>query len=514
MSLSELYREARAQGASDYEIAKAIGLPARELEYRVRGRVREASEFAGGLAARPPNRSPSAHAWTLEQVRRARDEQLAGKFERPARLAEAMRTDDALFVAYHNRIAPQGAIPAALQPSREPSRNAAAVSKRAAQHVIATRPTLKGIHGTLVNHGIAVGYLTHEPNDAGTLVDFRLREWPLEHITWSDSRQTLEARTSDGTRETVTHADGRWVVFQKHGLRPWGQDACVLPGALLWAAHAYGLRDWMAGAQSHGQAKIVGELPEGVTLAQEDGSLSPEANAFLRMLNDIVSGTAGAGVRAAGAKTDFLANDSTAWQVFAELINNREKAAARIYLGTDASLGSVGGAPGVDISALFNVATTLIQGDFEAIEQGLNVGVYQPWAAVNYGDSRLAPRWRYLLPDPDEEQNRERAAKNAERVVAEVDALKKIGAVVDQDVLDAIAQRYGVTPPTLQERTEQAVPLALAPTDVAKVVKVREAREAQGLPPFGDERDELTLSELERLGKSEPQDPPAQGAPG
>lgn len=503
MTLVSAYRQARADGASDREIAQVLGMSVRELTAQVRGRVRDASEFAGGLVARPPKRSASPFAWSLERVRRARDEQLAGKFGTPVRLAEAMRTDDAMFVAYHNRIAPQGAIPVALEPARATSRAAVNISKRAAEGVIAPRSVLKGIHGTLVNHGIAVGYLTHEPNDAGTLVSFRLKEWPLEFVDWNESRQVLEAKVEGGLRETVVHGDGRWVVFRKHDRRAWAQDACVLPGSLLWAAHAYGLRDWMSGAQSHGQAKIVGQLPEGVTLAREDNTLSAEASAFLQMLNDIVSGAAGAGVMAAGANVDFLANGSTAWQVFAELINNREKAAARIYLGTDASLGSVGGAPGVDISALFNVATTLIQGDFEAIEQGLNIGVYQPWTAVNFGDSSLAPSFRYLLPDPDEEQNRERTAVNQERLAKAVEHLKAMGAEVTQEVVDALAMTFGVAAPVLQQRTEQAVPLALAPTDIAKVVRVREARAAQGLAPFGDERDDLTISELEQRSAGE-----------
>lgn len=46
------------------------------------------------------------------------------------------------------------------------------------------------------------------------------------------------------------------------------------------------------------------------------------------------------------------------------------------------------------------------------------------------------------------------------------------------------------------------MPLTLAPTDVAKVVRVREARGAQGLPPFGDERDDMTLPELEASAKA------------
>ncbi len=46
------------------------------------------------------------------------------------------------------------------------------------------------------------------------------------------------------------------------------------------------------------------------------------------------------------------------------------------------------------------------------------------------------------------------------------------------------------------------MPLQLAPTDVAKVVRVREARAAQGPPPFGDARDDMTMPELEAATKA------------
>lgn len=43
----------------------------------------------------------------------------------------------------------------------------------------------------------------------------------------------------------------------------------------------------------------------------------------------------------------------------------------------------------------------------------------------------------------------------------------------------------------------------LAPTDVAKIMLVREARQSQGLPPLGDDRDDLTISQLEERLKAE-----------
>jgi hypothetical protein len=42
----------------------------------------------------------------------------------------------------------------------------------------------------------------------------------------------------------------------------------------------------------------------------------------------------------------------------------------------------------------------------------------------------------------------------------------------------------------------------LAPTDVAKVVRVSEARASQGLPAFGDARDNMTITELDEFMKA------------
>jgi len=49
-----------------------------------------------------------------------------------------------------------------------------------------------------------------------------------------------------------------------------------------------------------------------------------------------------------------------------------------------------------------------------------------------------------------------------------------------------------------------AVRLTLAPTDLAKVVTVDEARVSQGLPPIGDERGKLTIQELTESLASDP----------
>lgn len=480
----------------------------RALKGRIPDAVRTESDLAPYRGLRAPRRDWSAYAWTLDEIRAARNDQRAGNFKRSVRLAEAMRTDDALYTAFHNRLAPQVAIQAQLEPAA--GTRGKAVMRKALGSAIATRECLAGVLGTLADHGIAVGYIDREPNDAGTRVDMRLTEWPLEHISWNNSREKLEARVDGGLTVDVVHGDGEWVVFRKFEQTPWAKEAAVLPGALVYAAHAFGLRDWAQSSLSHGLAKLIGELPAGIALAQKDGTLSPEAMAFLDMLQDVVNGDSPVGIRPHGSKTDFEANNSTAWQVFKELIDNREKAAARIYLGTDAYLGSTGSAPGVDIATLFGVSTTKIQGDFHAIETALNTGFYPIWTAVNEGDTSRSPSLRYLMPDPDESTKAEQYSKRQAAFFDAVERYRELGFDLTQEVLNELAARYSVDPPRLANISAPA--FTPAPTDAAKVMRVREVRSTLQQPPLGDARDEMLMPEFE-ASLTQPKPAPATAVP-
>jgi transposase-like protein len=511
---------AAAPATSMRAVARSVGVPPTTVRRvlaaeRARGKLRTADEFRA-TAVSVPRRESEIFSWVLETIRSARDAQMRGDFKLAVKLANMMRTDDALFIAYHNRIAPQSAIGLELKPAS--GVRGEAVQRKALASVSVPRSVMVGLCGTLANHGIAIGYNDQDADEDGSIVNFRHTEWPLEHVKWNTSTEQLETTVKDGgVRVPIVHGDGRWTIYRKFAAVPWTQESCVLPGALIWAMHAAGVRDWAGASFTHGQSKLIGELPDGYSMQNASG-MTPEARAFLDMLQAMVSGEAGAGLRPFGSKTDWVSSGSNAWQVFAELIQNREKAAARIYLGTDAILGSVGGAPGVDIAQLFGVASTKIQGDLEALEQGLSVGVYQPWCAVNYGDSRLAPAPKYQMPDPDEAQRAEHRATADTALMAAIKERKGLGFVVDQVEVDALALAFGVPAPRLAPAANQTSSVVLAPPDVAKVVRVREARAASGLLPFGDERDDLTISELDARAAAAAAatpgaPPPGQGAP-
>lgn len=461
-------------------------------------RVREAEEFAAQLTARPPTNQQGPLIWSLESIRVARDEQMRGHFKLPVRLAEAMRTDDSLFNAYRLRTLPQLSLSSKLVPA--PGTRGEVVARKAAVSVFAASSVLAGIHGTLANHGVAIGYIEHQTDDDGTRTDFRLVEWPLEHVRWNNSRRQLETQTLSGQLVDIVHGDGTWVVFRAFHDLPWTQHACVIPGALVWASHANGLRDLNASTAAHGMAKIIGEMPSGAALKNElTGTLTPQAEAFLQLLVDVVTGAAPAGIRPAGAKTEFISNADTAWQIFQVLIENRDKAATRTYLGTDAILGSNSGAPGVDISELFRVASTILQGDLNVIEQALRTGLYEPWCAINFGDSQYAPRFEYQIPDPDANEKAEQSEARLKGLLDVLERFAKDGFELTQDTINDLAAMLGVTaPPKLPAIAARATTVNLASADVAKVVLVSEARQSQGFLPFGDYRDSMTVAELDQ----------------
>jgi hypothetical protein len=445
--------------------------------------IRESDEFDIARLAEqvsPPKQNAGAVAWSLADIFTARDQQMIARFNRPARLAESMRTDDALAVAYENRLAPQRCIPVAIQPAKG-ARGVPIANEAEAlygQNGIGIRAgTVGDIHGCLVNHGVAFGANTATPREDGSRVDFELKAWPIEHVRWDSFKQCFVTQTEDGEEE-IHHGDGRWVVFAKNELEPWKGDAAILPAALVWARHAYGMRDWAKSSVAHGNAKIVGELPEGVPLQRfdEQGNsegLSEEAAAFLELLKALGSdGTAG--IRPAGSKTEFVSNNSSAWQIFSELVTNAEKAAARIYLGTDGTLGTQGGAPGVDIQALFGVALTKVQGDLACIERGILTGVIEPWCAINFGDSSLAPQRVYQIPDADKDARHAAEAAREQAFFASVKAAREAGFAITPEYVAELAKRHDVAAPPLPapaQTTEAPAPAGSTPSASLRILR-------------------------------------------
>ncbi len=489
------YADLRSSGQTIHGAARAAGITygsaqRAEKRERIKDRLRKRDEFTSSDPVRAPRRNNGIYSWSLEAIRKARDDQMRGKFAGPVALAKALRTDTAMFTAYHNRIAPQSAIEALLV--AKPGDRGERARARAAVSCIVPRSTLAGINGTMADHGVAIGYVEQEINEEGTRTDFRLTEWPLEFVDWDESRECLMTRTRNNPERTpIVHGDGRWIIFRKFDRDPWTQEACVIPGAILWYGHMNGMRDWGSATGAHGRPKIMGVLPEGVSTQSDEGKK------YLSLLADLADGEIPAGVAPFGSETDMLFNGSTAWQIFERFGSTLEKAAARIYLGTDATMGSQGGAPGIDIAALFGVATTKVQGDFTAIEEALRTGFYEPWAAINYGDSAYAPTLVYQLPDTDSQEQVEEYDARLQKFFAALEKHKSNGMVVDQPTICKLAAKYKIDEPMLSTNTARAVPITVTPSTNEKIFSIDELRMSQGGTATGTPRGAMTIAQAD-----------------
>lgn len=469
--------------SSGYVASAALRFFARSKRARP---VRTRSEFDVRRLQRRmdrPRQPSAAYCWSLEDIYRARDSQMAGHFMAPAELAAAFNSDDALFVARQNRLAPIESMGVELLPGCDNARAASVAGEADAlfgDHGCGiSAGDIKSINRDLADHGVAFGFNSWCARPDGSRIDIVHQHWPIRDTRWDphterfltniQADQEAPPTTAPADRDygrlitqvPIVHGDGRWVIYTNQRHHPWQHDAALLPGALVWARHAFPSRDWISSSQAHGNINWLGTLPPQVPLQQastdnpEQFVLTREAQAMLDLMGDLAGLEQPYGIVPNGAAVDMKVNPSRAWEVFEKLIQNAEKAAARIWLGTDGILGSQGGAPGVDISALFGVASTIIQGDVGAITRGFHGGVLEPWAAVNFGDSLLVPTRSYQIPDPDLQQAREQLIANEQAYVAAVTARQQAGfaaadPVAFQAWADELAKRLGVAPAKLQ----------------------------------------------------------------
>lgn len=420
-------------------------------------KTRSASEFdIRRLASKmkAPTSAGNVYAWTLAEIFSARDAQIRGQFARPAQMAVSMRTNAAIGVARRGRLAPQKCIKVELVAAK--GAGAGSIQNEATASygdagVAFTPGTRADVEACLVDHGVAFGYNVWTPREDGSRTDCEVRFWPIEHVRWDEYRECYVTRVSPDVETNehgdveIIHGDGRWIIWSLSDHKPHQQDAALLDACVVWASNAYAQRDWAKSSVAHGNVKMIGQMPDGVPLADADGNTS-DADAMIDLMRDMVSGEAPVGLIPFGAKADFVAPGGTNYQVFSELVLSSERLAARIYLGTDGTLGSNGGAPGVDIGELFGVATTKVQGDLGAISRGVQTGSIEIWAALNFGSSEKAPTHRYMIPDADADADKTSLSTRRQAFYADVEGSKKSGAVVDQAFVDELAKAYDVEP--------------------------------------------------------------------
>ena len=281
----------------------------------------------------------------------------------------------------------------------------------------------------------------------------------------------------------ITPGDGRWVLHTPGGrVAPWQSGiwhACA--NAFIDKTHArLHESNWEAKLANPARAAIA---PAGASDGQRQGFL---AKVIAWGVNTVFELPPGWDVK-------LIESNGRGYESFGATIDrsNREYmiALAGQVVTTD------GGAGFANADIHKSIRADLIQGDGDALAHTLNTQAIPPWVAARWGEAAIYDgalvEWD-VRPPSDMRAEAESYQATARAIVDLGSALRPYGRDVD---VEELASRGGV-PVVSSCVAAPPVRVEIGEADAAKVVRVDEARAAQGLGPIGDDRGLLTLAEL------------------
>jgi hypothetical protein len=282
----------------------------------------------------------------------------------------------------------------------------------------------------------------------------------------------------------ITPGDGRWVLHTPGGrMSPWQHG--------IWRAigRAFVRKEHAALHKDNWEGKLAN--PARVAVAPQGAGEAQKQSWFRKVMawgvNTVFGLTPGYDVK-------LLESNGRGWESFNTTIEQQNTEITIAVAGQTVTTDGGAGFQNSDIHK--SIRADLIKKTADGLAYTLNTQVLPPFVLARWGENALA---NPVVVEWDTTPPKDRASE-ANSLVAVANALKGLTESLAQhgrtfDV-DALALRFGIS---TVEVTEQSTPaLTLAPTDLAKVVRVDEARESQGLPPIGDDRGQLTLTELEQ----------------
>lgn len=444
--------------------------------------------------------------WPIERIRNAVSLHDQGFFLESSMLGIVVSRFGPVFAALSQAIAPALALPRHV---RGGSRGLSRVLRDEVEAQIAPSaglmpspyfpPTVWGSCAIDIRvSGFAVLQHAYGDEDPETGVrPIYTRRWPTWATQYQRYRRTFIALTNDGPVDIIS-GDGKFTLLadteEPHfdgAIRALGLE--VLDGTLVKQARS-------SYVDRYGNPKWVAFMPPKTAVNSDEGD-----DMFDAM--EMIQGPNGWGVLPNGSDYRVAEMSSSQSTVFKDALDNVWQFCAAILLGSDGTLSKGAGVYTAPIFA--GVRRDLIDRMLKAIVRGVNMGHVAPWLQFNFAQSIASasgwidPVLDIPLPDPDADARIKSYSERAAALIAQVKSEREAGFVITQERVNDLAEQFDVEPPTLAAADAAPVTrLELAPTDVAKVVRVDEARASQGLPPIGDDRGKLTIVELDAQAAS------------
>jgi len=202
-----------------------------------------------------------------------------------------------------------------------------------------------------------------------------------------------------------------------------------------------------------------------------------------------------------GWDVKLLESNGEGWKGFDTTI---KQANEDFMIGIAGQLVSVTGGTGFSSEDLYSsVRFDLIQETAIPMAHAISTQVLPWYTQLNFPDLLdRSPGFKFDVKRPTD-LNPEAAIYTA--LGAGLAALQEAASRFGLDIsVQSIFAKFGIDTKLKPQGQVPATRLTLAPTDVAKVVTVDEARVSQGLPRIGDERGDLTIFELVQALSKQP----------
>jgi len=288
----------------------------------------------------------------------------------------------------------------------------------------------------------------------------------------------------------ITPGDGRWVLHTPGGRQsPWqaGLWRCLARAAIRKDHAALGRDNW--------ERKLAN--PARVAVAPAGAAEAHKQSWFRKVMawgmNTVFGLTPGYDVK-------LLESNGRGADSFVETIRAQNEEMIIAVAGQTVTTEGGIGFSNADVHK--SIRADLIQSTAQSLAYTINTQGLPAYVASVFGDDRLdaCPTVEWDTTPPTDQASAANALLQAGSAIDMVrKALAHGGLELD---VRSTAEQFDIKVAGILEIGEVSA-ITLAPTDIAKVVLVREAREAQGLPPLGDERDDMTVSQLGESTKDE-----------
>lgn len=382
--------------------------------------------------------------WGVQQVRNALQDLVAGKFDTASQLHDAIAGDSRVQSSMRSRSG--GLLGRSIrfripeQYKNEPEAKKCLRSWERHWPNMEAEPALLDLLETSSSMGFAYSQILWDSSK--TVWKPYLQAFSPRFAYYHWTLRSHIAITLDGQYQ-ITGGDGHWVNHAPYGqYRGWMRGS-LRALAQWWLARSYALRDWARYCERHGFPILIADTPFGA----DPNDIAVYQSQLGQLGQESVLQVPGSVDVTKYGKYDlrYLEPADENWQAFKALIEQCNDEITLALLGQNlTSQVKEGSLAAARVHA--DVRQAILEADARALAKTIYSQVARPFAALNFGDPRLAPRVEW---DVRPAEDLEVKGKTFQAFAAALFQLRQAGLSVVE--AEKFARKFGLGGLKLQE---------------------------------------------------------------